>query len=90
MSIANNTREFREAVLTALGVSDDKDVENSLNFRKAVLTALGVSYTDEDVKNEQKFRALLVSAADDLGDNLKAANIKKDVTILGVTGTYTG
>ncbi|MBQ3948284.1 MAG: hypothetical protein II656_07175 [Ruminococcus sp.] len=90
MSNLRNTKEFREALLAAYGVTEDKDVENKDNFKKAILDALGISYTTEDIKNFEKFRALLVSSADSLADNLIAENIKKDVEILGITGSYEG
>ena len=74
MSNLRNTKEFREALLAAYGVTEDKDVENKDNFKKAILDALGISYTTEDIKNFEKFRALLVSSADSLADNLIAEN----------------
>lgn len=55
-----STREFREAMLEALGTTQDKDVENEANYKSALLEALGVEHTRSDVVNFETFREKLV------------------------------
>lgn len=55
-----NKRDFREAVLQALDVTDDKDVENEYNFKSAVLEAMGVEFVPADLRDFEIYRAKLV------------------------------
>lgn len=63
-----NTREFREAMLEALGTTQDKDVENEANFKSALLEALGVEHTRSDVVNFETFREKLVEGITNKSD----------------------
>lgn len=55
-----NKKDFREAVLQALDVTDDKDVENEYNFKSAVLEAMGVEFVPADLRDFEIYRAKLV------------------------------
>ena len=55
-----NKKDFREAVLQALDVNDDKDVENEYNFKSAVLEAMGVEFVPADLRDFEIYRAKLV------------------------------
>lgn len=48
--------EYREEILSALGLTDDVNIRNFADFREAVLTKLGVEFTEEDLRNEEHFR----------------------------------
>ena len=67
MADINNTNEYRASVLSALGIEDDVNLRYFADFRKVLLTKLGTDFTDEDVRNEEKFRLKFLEAIGPFG-----------------------
>lgn len=57
-----NKKEFRKALLNALGVEKSLTEVDKEEFREGILQGLNASYTTEDLKVKDKFRAKLVTA----------------------------
>lgn len=83
-----NNREYREAVLTALGMTEDRDVENKVNFKSALLEALGVEHTRSDVVNFETFREKLIEGVTNYsGGGGESDFSTAEVTFSGINGT---
>ena len=60
MANLRNRKEFREELIKALGITDDRDLENEYNFKRALLDGMGVSYITEDITNFDRYRAKIL------------------------------
>lgn len=85
MGNLRNNREYREAVLTALGMTEDRDVENGVNFKSALLEALGVEHTRSDVVNFETYREKLVEGV----ENYSGGGGSSDFTIKTIVKNIT-
>lgn len=62
MAGINNKYDYRDGVLTALGVEHTpSDIRNEDEYRKKVLDGFGVEYTDDDINRKSLYREKVVS-----------------------------